>query len=140
MEDLSLHIMCILFCCDHTVASSKMFKMTILLLSLSVLFVLFYYRKINAHHSPIVSQSLLFDWEVCLLVQQLLDILNRCKWRDPVGPQANALMTNCHPWQPWKYKHTFQVLTTNNGNKFFLCIIIIQQTQHYNSAAKKERC
>lgn len=40
----------------------------------------------NTHHSPIVSQSLLFDREIGLLVEQLFDILNRCEGRDLVGP------------------------------------------------------
>lgn len=55
----------------------------------------------KTYQSPIVGQSLLFDRQVCFLVQQLFDIFHRCEGRDLVGPQANVLMTNCHPWQPW---------------------------------------
>lgn len=54
----------------------------------------------NTHHSPIVGQSLLSDREVCLLEEQLFDILNRCNGRNLVGPQANVVMTDCHPWIP----------------------------------------
>lgn len=66
-----------------------------------------YKKKRLTYHFPIVSQPLLFDGQVCLLVEQLFDILYRCEGRDLVGLRANVLMTNCHPWQPKKYRHKF---------------------------------
>ena len=50
------------------------------------------------YHSPIVSQMLLSNREVCLLIDELLDVSDSCGVRKLVGPRPNIFMTNCHPW------------------------------------------
>lgn len=52
------------------------------------------------HLSAIVRQPLLPDGQLGLLVEQLLDTLNRREGRQAVGPQSKVLVMHRHPWQP----------------------------------------
>ena len=63
----------------------------------------------ETYHSPIVSQLLLCDGQVCLLVQQLFDFLHTCAGRHLVAPQTHVLMTNCQPRQPEEQRYTFSL-------------------------------
>lgn len=55
-----------------------------------------------AHHFPTVSELLLCDGQVRLLVQHLFDILNGCEGGDPERPRPDVVVINGQTSQPEK--------------------------------------